>query len=81
MWCLYVEECKKLDQVYVKQVKYREVFVTVITIPSSNIKRINVPCVNAITGLRKQVMSTKVQAKEAKEKDRKKSQEDAKYYV
>ena len=26
MWCLYVEECKKLDLVYVKQAKYREVF-------------------------------------------------------
>jgi hypothetical protein len=35
-------------------------FVTVITVPSSNIKKINVPCVNVTTGLRKQVMSTKV---------------------
>jgi hypothetical protein len=26
MWCLYVEECKKLDLVYAKQAKYREVF-------------------------------------------------------
>jgi hypothetical protein len=56
-------------------------FVTVTTIPSSNIKKINVPCVNVITGLRKQVMSTKVQAKEEKEIDRKKSKDDAKYYV
>jgi hypothetical protein len=37
--------------------------------------------VNVITGLRKQVMSTKVQAKEEKEIDRKKSKDDAKYYV
>ena len=35
-------------------------FVTVITIPSSNIKKINVPCVNATTGLRKQVMTTEI---------------------
>ena len=34
MWRVYVEECKKQDLVYVKQAKYREVFVTVITIPS-----------------------------------------------
>ena len=31
-----------------------------VTIPSSNIKRINVPCVNATTGIRKQVLSTTV---------------------